>query len=81
MKNLNIRAFALAAGILWGVGVASLVILSMYTPIASQWVALLGDGYIGVGSSWNGAVLGALWGFGDAAIGAAIFAWLYNKLI
>ncbi len=29
---------------------------------------------------YAGAVIGAVWGFIDGAIGGFVFAWLYNKL-
>lgn len=79
--KLNVRAFALAGGILWA--------LCMF--ILTWWVMVFtgntGDPtiigkmyYIGYSISPLGSVIGAVYGFFDAGIGCAIFALLYNKL-
>ena len=78
--KLNLKAFALAGGILWG---ASLFVLT--------WMQILGYGsieaasmvksyYLGYSVSPLGSVIGAVYGFFDAGIGCAIFALIYNKL-
>ena len=78
--KLNVKAFALAGGILWG---ASLFILT--------WLGILGYGsehaaalaksyYIGYSVSPIGSLIGAVYGFFDAGIGCTLFALLYNKL-
>jgi len=80
MAKLNVKAFALAGGILWS---ASMFILTW-------WVMMfMGDTgnptllgrmyYIGYSISPIGSVIGAIYGFFDAGIGCAIFAFLYNK--
>ncbi len=79
--KLNVMAFAIAGGILWGASVCALT-----------WMALLGYGnvdaasiaksyYIGFTVTPVGSVIGAIYGFFDAGIACAIFALLYNKLI
>ena len=78
--KLNIKAFALAAGILWGLGLFALTwwiiafegITNDPTPLAAV--------YRGYSVSPLGSVIGLVWGFFDALIGGAIFAWLYNVL-
>lgn len=78
--KLDVKAMAVAGGILWG---ASMFILT--------WVGILGYGsnvtaeiaksyYIGYSVTPLGSVIGAIYGFCDAGIGLAIFALLYNKL-
>ncbi len=79
MKKFNVLAFALSAGIIWGVGLFFLAILGMYG-IADQIVEHLADGYLGLAIGWQGAFIGLAWGFCDAFVGAALFALLYNFL-
>jgi len=78
--KLNVTAFAVAGGILWG---ASICILT--------WLALLGYGnvdaetiaksyYIGFTVTPVGSVVGAIYGFFDMGIACAIFSLIYNKL-
>ncbi|MFH1995439.1 MAG: membrane-associated protein [Candidatus Omnitrophota bacterium] len=77
--KLDIKAFALAGGILWGASLFSLT-----------WFAILGYGsldaagiakayYIGYSVSPAGSLIGAVWGFFDAGIGCALLALLYNR--
>ncbi len=80
MKKLHVLAFALAAGIIWAVGAFCLALLSLYWDIATPIVELIASGYKGYAATWSGGLFGALWGFADAFIGCAIFAWLYNVL-
>ena len=78
--KLNIKAFGLTCGILWGL----LVLLSTYwiivTGSAGNTLALLQKFYFGYSVSWLGGIIGLIWGFVDGLICGAIFAWLYNKL-
>ena len=76
--KLNLKAFALAGGILWAL---SLFILT--------WLNILGFGdapaliksyYIGYTATPIGSVIGAVWAFFDAGIGCLVFAFLYNKI-
>ncbi len=77
MKRFHILSFALAAGILWGAGLFCLAILGIYG-IGDEIIVHLADAYIGLDSTILGAFIGLIWGFVDAFIGGAIFAWLYN---
>ncbi|MGB2630575.1 MAG: hypothetical protein WBD24_06710 [Candidatus Omnitrophota bacterium] len=78
--KLNVKALALAGGILWG---ASMFILT--------WMGILGYGsnvaadiaksyYIGYTVTPLGSIAGAVYGFFDAGIGLTIFGLIYNKL-
>lgn len=77
--KLNVKAFALACGILWAVCAFILGLLAM-NGYAEAFVTLIGSGYLGYEASMPGALIGAAWGFFDAFIGGWVFAWLYNKL-
>ena len=77
--KLNVKALALASGLLWGGTVC----------FATLWLIALGyDGavirqldhfYLGYTFSVVGAFVGLVYGFVDGAIGGALLAWLYNK--
>jgi hypothetical protein len=77
--KLDIKAFALACGILWG----SVVFL------VTWWVIVLdgstgdptwlGQIYLGYNISPVGSVVGLGWGLVDGLIGGAVLAWLYNR--
>lgn len=80
--KLNVRAFGLAIGILWGAAMLVMAIAVMLLP--GQWgeavVSLLSNLYVGYEPSVFGAFIGGAWGFADGLIGGVILAWLYNKL-
>ncbi len=78
--KLNVRAFALAFGIWWGVG----ILLGTWWVIAiggaTGEATFLGRLYIGYAISPLGSLIGLVWGFADGLIAGAILAWLYNAL-
>jgi len=78
--KLNVKAYALTCGILWGLAVllGTWWLLIWNSPGAI--ISKLSAFYIGYSYSWGGAVIGLLWGFVDGLIVGAIFAWLYNKI-
>ena len=78
--KLDIKAFSLSAGIFWSVSVFFMGFLAMSCTWAGKFVAALGIFYVGYSATILGSVIGAVWAFLDAAIGGAVFAWLYNKL-
>jgi len=78
--KLDVKALALAGGILWG---ASMFVLT--------WMGILGYGsavageiaksyYLGYSVTPVGSVIGAVYGFFDAGIGMALLALLYNRI-
>lgn len=79
--KLNIKALALAAAIIWSaamflVGIANLV----YPGYGMVFLTTMGSIYPGYqpGAGFYSVIVGTLYGFVDAGIGGAIFAWLYN---
>jgi hypothetical protein len=78
--RLNIKAFGLAGGVLWAIGILIWAVAARQYGWATEWVPLLGSGYIGFNLTTSGIAVGMVWGFIDAGLGCAIFAWLYNKL-
>lgn len=78
--RLNVRAFALACGLLWGVAVLLLTWWIILLDGSSSDPTFLGRVYRGYEITPLGSVIGLLWALADGAIGGAIIAWLYNTL-
>lgn len=79
MPALDARAFALACGLLWAVGVVGLGLLAR-SGWGRRWERLLADAYRGYDESGRGLAVGAGWAFADGFTGGLAFAWLYNRL-
>ena len=78
--KLNIKAFALACGLIWGLGVFLLTWWIIAFDGATGEVPFIGKIYRGYTISPAGSVIGLIWALLDGAIGGAIFAWLYNLI-
>jgi hypothetical protein len=78
--KLNVKAFALACGILWGLGLFFLTWWIIAFDGITHEVTLIGRLYRGYNISPLGSLMGFVWGFVDAFIGGAIMAWLYNLI-
>jgi hypothetical protein len=78
--KLNVRAFALTCGLMWGFGLFFLTWWIIAFEGATKEATYIGLVYRGYNISPLGSVLGLVWGFFDALVGGAIFAWLYNLL-
>lgn len=79
--KLNVKAFALACGIVWGFGLFFLTWWIIAFDGATGEPTLIGMLYRGYTISPVGSVLGLIWGFFDALIGGLVFAWLYNRIV
>jgi hypothetical protein len=79
--QLNTKAFALAFGILWGLGIFFLTWWIIAFDGATGEPTLIAKLYRGYSISPLGSVIGLVWGFFDGLFGGAIFAWLYNKIV
>ena len=78
--RLNVKAFALTAGILWGAAVCLATLWLLAFGYQGQLISTLDHFYLGYSYSVVGAFIGLFWGFVDGLIGGAVFAWLYNKI-
>lgn len=78
--KLNIKAFALACGIFWGLAVLLLTWWVIAFDQAQEDSLSLLKLYPGYTVTPIGSLIGMLGAFIDALIGGVIFAWLYNKL-
>ncbi len=79
--TLDVRAFALACGILWGLGLFALTWWIIAFDGATGEPTFLGRLYRGYTISAAGSFVGLVWAFLDGLVGGAIFAWLYNRLV
>ncbi len=84
--KLNIKAFALACGIIWGVG---LLLITWWIILFEGQVDISAPGYTppflgliyrGYSFTITGSLIGFAWAFFDALVGGAVLAWLYNLL-
>lgn len=78
--KLNIKSFALTCGILWGAGLFFLTWWIIAFDGSTGKATFIGEVYRGYSISPFGSVIGLVYGFFDALIGGAIFAWLYNRI-
>jgi len=76
--KLNIKAFALTGGIMWGLGVFFVTWWIMLFDGPTGETTFLGRMYRGYSISPLGSIVGLMWALADGAVGGAVFAWLYN---
>ena len=79
MAKLNVKAFGLACGIVWGGGIFIFGIVGMFSAWGDTWVAVMSSAYLGYQPTFIGSIIGGIWGFLDGGIGGLVLAWLYNK--
>ena len=77
--KLNIKAFALAFGLIWGLGLFCLTWWIIAFDGATGETTIIGQVYRGFSISPLGSLIGLVWALADGAVGGAIFAWLYNS--
>ncbi len=79
--KLNVLAFALASGLLWGISVFLLTwYLIFMEGAAPDDKLLIGRFYLGYRVTPIGSLIGLAWALPDGFIGGVIFAWLYNTI-
>ena len=76
--RLNVKAFALTCGIIWGLGLFLLTWWIIAFEGAAGDVTLIGRIYRVYTISPIGSFIGLTWAFIDGLIAGALFAWLYN---
>lgn len=81
MTRLNVKASALAGGIVFGLGIFLLTWwLMVFGELQADTAALISQVYIGYSISLPGSFVGFFWGFMDGLFGGFFFAWIYNFL-
>jgi hypothetical protein len=81
MVKLDVRAFAIACGLTWGLAMFALGVIDIFTTWGDVFGAIMSKMYIGYSPTLLGSIIGGVWGFCDAGVGGLVFAWIYNKLV
>ena len=79
--KLNVLAFGIASGVLWG---ASMFILTWWIIMfhgSSEEPTFIGQIYLRYTISPQGSIIGLIWGLVDGFIGGLLLAWLYNFVL
>lgn len=76
--KLNLKAFALTASLVCGIGIFLLTWWIIILGGTTGTKTVLGVVYPGYNISPVGSLIGLAWGLVDGLIVGAIFAWLYN---
>ena len=77
--KLNVKAFSLTCGIVWGLGIFILAWWVIVFDVQGGAVPLLSLHYRGFTFTPVGSVIGLLWAFPDGLVLGALIAWLYNR--
>ncbi len=80
-SKLAVVTFGLAFGFIWAFGAFLLGIMAALSGWGITIVEVLSSLYIGYSPTFVGSIAGAVWGFADGFIFAALVAWLYNRLL
>jgi hypothetical protein len=78
--KLNVKAFGLTCGLIWGFGVFALTWWIIAFDGATGEATIIGRLYRGYSITPVGSVIGLVWALADGFVGGLIFAWLYNLL-
>ncbi len=76
---MNAKALGLSGGIIWGVALCIITVLSSFTGYGSGFLNLIAGVYPYYSISLAGAFLGLIYGFVDAFVFFFLLGWLYNK--
>ncbi len=79
--KLNVKAFALAGGIVWGLNWFVLTWwMILFKGITYEKIAFISDSYVGFTLSPLGSLVALLYGFIDGFFIGLMIAWVYNKI-
>ena len=79
--KLNVKAFALSCGIIWGIGLFLITWWIILLEGTTGEPTIIGRVYLGYSICPMGSIIGGVWAFVDGLIGGAVFAWLYNRMV
>lgn len=79
--RLDVKAFAITAAVIWGAGLFLATWWMMLSQGPTGEATIIGRLYPGYSVSPLGSLIGLLWAVPDGAIGGALFAWLYNRML
>ena len=75
---MNVKAFAVAAGTLWGFLLFALTLLEAARGVGHT-LGVLSALYLGYSVTYLGSVVGLVYRFVSGALIGAAFCWLYNR--
>ena len=75
---MNVKAFAVAAGILWGFLLVAVTLLEAARG-EGHTLNVLSALYPGYSVTYLGSVIGLVYGLVSGALVGAVFCWLYNR--
>ena len=81
--RMNVAAFALAAGLFWGLAVLAISLANLaWPPYGRAFLDLLASMYPGYhpGAGIGSALMATLYGLADGVASGALIAWLYNLI-
>ena len=79
--KLNVKAFAITMGLLWGVGLFGMTWWIIWFDGPTGETLWLSKIYRGYNVSPMGSLIGLAWALPDGFIGGAVIAWVYNKIL
>jgi len=80
MKKLDVKALAVALGVVWGFGMLFVGWASIFG-WGTAFVDAMSSVYIGFAPTFLGGIIGGVMGLVDGAIGGAIIAAVYNVVV
>lgn len=81
MMRLNIKAFTVACGLIWGFGVLAFTWWRLlFEGPQKKDDTILGHIYRGYSITPVGSLVGFIWGLFDGAAAGLVLSWLYNRL-
>jgi hypothetical protein len=81
MNKLEVKAFGLALGLVWGGITFLLGLLDIFYIWGNSWGKMMAMLYIGYRPTIIGVIVGGIWGFVYASISGFALAWMYNRLV
>ena len=79
--KLNLKALGFAAGIIWGLAVFLMTLISLGSGYADKALKGVASIYPGYSVSVTGAFIGLVYGFVDGFVTALIFGLIYNAFV
>ena len=80
MMRLNVKAFGLTCGLIWGFGLFLVTWWIIIREGSSAGTTFIGRVYWGYEITPLGSLIGLAWALVDGCIGGVVFAWLYNLI-
>jgi hypothetical protein len=79
MDKINVKAFGLACGVLWGGAMLIAGLIDTASTWGDAWGEVVASVYLGYTPTILGSIIIGIWGFVTAGIWGLILAKLYNK--